>query len=174
MSSSPQAAGNAVISCIDPAHMKYELNPLDWQWVVKIGWCLLTKQDMGRFEEMCKEGLLGPGDYGLFEDWLAIDGLREAYNHIRDGLVLEGEFQEMNDEEIFYDNGPYQACVHGFFLAYHQVVAYCWCLLFCPTELEHCCEFEVSLVRAMFLARLFIFFVLMERNFSIGTRIRQV
>jgi hypothetical protein len=42
---------------------------------------------MGRFEEMCKEGLLGPGDYGLFKDWLAIDGLREAYIRIRDGLV---------------------------------------------------------------------------------------
>jgi hypothetical protein len=49
---------------------------------------------------------LGPGDYGLFEDWLAIDGSREVYIHIRDGLVLEGEIQEMNNEEIFYDNGP--------------------------------------------------------------------
>ncbi len=36
---------------------------------------------------MCKEGLLGPRDYGLFKDWSAIDGLREAYIHIRDGLV---------------------------------------------------------------------------------------
>jgi hypothetical protein len=64
----PQAAGNAVISCIDAAHTKYESNLLDWQQVVEIGWCLLTKQDMGRFEEMCMKGLLGPGDYGLFED----------------------------------------------------------------------------------------------------------
>ncbi len=54
------------------------------------------KQDMGRFEEMCKEGLLGPGEYGLFENWSALDGLREAYVRIRDGLVLEGEIQIMN------------------------------------------------------------------------------
>ncbi len=58
--------------------MKYESNLLDWQRVVEIGWCLLTKQDMGRFKEMCEEGLLGPRDYGLFEDWLAIDGSREG------------------------------------------------------------------------------------------------
>jgi hypothetical protein len=56
---------------------------------------------------MCEEGLLGPGDYGLFEDWSAIDGSREAYICIRDGLVSEGEIQEMNNEENFYDNGPY-------------------------------------------------------------------
>ncbi len=85
MSSLPQATGNALISCIHEAHTKYESNLLDWQRVVEIGWHLLTKQDMGRFEEMCKEGLLG------FEDWLAIDGSREAYIRIRDGLVLEGE-----------------------------------------------------------------------------------
>jgi hypothetical protein len=90
------------------------LNLLDWQWVVKIDWCLLMKQDIGRFKEMCKEGLLGPRESGLFEDWSAIDGSREAYIRIRDGLVLEGEIQEMNDEENFYDNGPYQARVHGF------------------------------------------------------------
>jgi hypothetical protein len=24
--------------------------------------------DMGRFKEMCKEGLLGPEDYGLYKD----------------------------------------------------------------------------------------------------------
>ncbi len=132
------------------------------------------KQDMGRFEEMCKEGLLGPRDYGLFEDWLTIDGLREAYIRIRDGLVSEGEIQVMNNEENIYNNGPYQARVCGFFLAYHQVVTYHWWLSFCPMELEHYCKFEVSLVRVMYLACSFIFFVLMERNFSIGTCIRQV
>ncbi len=58
----PQAVGNAVISCICMAHIKYESNPVDWQWVVENGWCLLTKQDMERFEEMCKDGLLGPAD----------------------------------------------------------------------------------------------------------------
>jgi hypothetical protein len=53
----PQAAENAVISCICAAHTKYESNPVDWQRVVEIGWRLLTKQDMERFEEMCKDGL---------------------------------------------------------------------------------------------------------------------
>ncbi len=86
---------------------------------------------------------------------------------------MKGEIQEMNDEEIFFDKGPYQARVRGFFLAYHQVVAYHWWLLFRPAKFEHYCKFEVSLVRVMYLARLFIFLVLMERNFSIGTRIRQ-
>ncbi len=129
---------------------------------------------MGRFKEMCKEGLLGPGDYGLFKDWSSIDGSREAYIHIRDGLVLEGDIQKMNNEENFYNNGPYQARVHGFFLAYHQVVAYPWWLLFCPMELECYSESEVSLVRVMYLACSFIFFVLMERNFRVDTHIRQV
>ena len=111
MPSLPQAVGNAVISCIHAAHAKYELNPLDWQGVVEIGWCLLTRQDMERFQEMCKDGLLGPGDYGIFEDWLAIDGLRDGYIRIRDGLVLEGEVQEMDDKENFYNKGPYKARV---------------------------------------------------------------
>jgi hypothetical protein len=79
----------------------------------------------------------------------------------------------MNDEENFYNKGPYQARVGGFFLAYHQVVAYPWWLSFRPVELEHYCEFEVSLVRVMYLAHLFIFLVLTERNFSIGMCIRQ-
>jgi hypothetical protein len=68
ISSLPQATGNAVITCIHAAHKKYESNLLDWQRVVEIGWRLLMKQDMERFEEMCEDGLLGPGDYGLFED----------------------------------------------------------------------------------------------------------
>jgi hypothetical protein len=140
----PQAAGNAVISCICAAHKKYELNLADWQRVIEIGWRLLTKQVMERFEQMCKDGLLGPGDYGLFEDWLDINRSRDGYIRIRDGLVLVGEVQEMNDEEIFYHNGPYQARVHEFFFAYHQVVAYHWWLLFHLMELEHYCKFEVS------------------------------
>jgi hypothetical protein len=98
--------GNAVVSCIHAAHKNYESNPLDWQRVIEISWHLLTKQDMGRFEEMCKDGLLGPGDYGLFKDWLAIDRWRETYICIRDGLVLEGEVQEMEDVENFLNKGP--------------------------------------------------------------------
>jgi hypothetical protein len=30
---------------------------------------------------------------------------------------MEGEVQEMEDKENFYDEGLYQACVCGFFLA---------------------------------------------------------
>jgi hypothetical protein len=73
---------------------------------------------------MCKDGLLGQGDYGIFEDWSVIDRSRDGYICIRDGLVSEGEIQEMDDKENFSNKGPYQARVHGFFLAYHQVVAY--------------------------------------------------
>jgi hypothetical protein len=63
----PQAMGNAVISCMHAAHTKYESNPLDWQQVVEIGYRLFMRQDMERFQEMCKDGLLGQGDYGIFE-----------------------------------------------------------------------------------------------------------
>jgi hypothetical protein len=129
---------------------------------------------MVRFQEMCEDGLLGPGDYGIFKDWSGIDKLRDGYIRIRDGLVSEGEIQEMNDKENFYNEGPYKARVCGFFLAYHQVVAYLWWLLFRPTKLKRYCKFEVSLVRVTYFACSFIFFVLMERNFSIGTCIRQV
>ncbi len=115
----PQATGNTVISCIHAAHTKYESNPLDWQRVVEINYCLFTWQDMVRFQEMCEDGLLGPGDYGIFEDWSDIDRSRDGYIRIRDGLVLEGEKQEMNNKENFYDEGPYQARVRGFFLAWH-------------------------------------------------------
>ncbi len=108
----PQAAGNAVISCICAAHTKYESNPADWQQVIEISWHLLTKQDMERFEEMCKDGLLGPGDYGLFDDWSDINRLRDGYIHIRNGLVLVGEVQEMNNEENFYHAGPYGVDSH--------------------------------------------------------------
>jgi hypothetical protein len=101
----PQAMGNAVTSCIHTAHTKYESNPLDWQRVVEIGYRLFTRQDMVRFQEMCEDGLLGPGDYGIFEDWSAIDRSRDGYIHIRDGLVSEGEIQEMNDKEIFLQQG---------------------------------------------------------------------
>jgi hypothetical protein len=169
----PQATGNAVISCIHGAHTKYESNPVDWQRVIEISYCLLTKQDMGRFKEMCEDGLWGPEDYGIFEDWSGINKSRDGYICIRDGLVLEGEIQEMNNEENFYDEGPYQARVSGFFLAYHQVVAYRWWLSFRPTEIEHYHEFEVSLVRVMYIACLLISFVLTERSFRVGTCIRQ-
>jgi hypothetical protein len=64
----PQVAGNAVISCIHVAHTKCELNLPDWQCVVDIGSRLFTRQDMVRFQEMCKDGPLGPGDYEIFED----------------------------------------------------------------------------------------------------------
>jgi hypothetical protein len=108
------------------------------------GWRLLTKQDMRKLKNLCVNGLLVPGDYGIFEDWSDINKSQEKYIRIKDGLISEGEVQDMNDEENFYDEGPYEERVRGFFLAYHQVVAYhCW-LLFCPADLERFCEFEVS------------------------------
>jgi hypothetical protein len=61
MSSLPQAMGNAFISCIHVVHTKYELNLLDWQRIVEIGWRLLTRQDMERFQEMCEDWLWGQG-----------------------------------------------------------------------------------------------------------------
>jgi hypothetical protein len=98
---------------------------------------LLMKQDMRKFKNLCKDGLLGTGDYRTFEDWSAINKLQEKYIRIKDGLISEGEVQDMKGEEIFYNEGPYEERVHGFFLAYHQVVAYhCW-LLFRPADLEH-------------------------------------
>jgi hypothetical protein len=87
----PQAAGNAVISCICMAHMKYESNPSDWQRVAEIGYHLFMRQDMVRFQEMCEDGLLEPGHYGIFEDWLDINRLQDGYICSRDGLVSEGE-----------------------------------------------------------------------------------
>jgi hypothetical protein len=131
------------------------------------------KQDMERFEERWEDGHFGPGDYVIFKDWLAINRSRDGYIRIRDSLVLEGEIQEMNNEENFYDKEPYKAHVCAFFLAYHQVCTYHWWLSFCPMYLERYCEFEVSLVRVMFYACLLISFVLMDRNFSFGARIRQ-
>ncbi len=73
-----------------------------------------------------------------------IDKLQERHIRIKDGLVSEGDVQEMNDEENYYDEGPYEERVRGFFLAYHQVVAYHRWLSFCLANLEHFCEFEVS------------------------------
>ncbi len=169
----PQAAGNAVISRICAAHTKYELNPIDWQPVVEIGYCLFMRQDMVRFQKMCEDGIFRLGDYGIFEDWLDIDRSQDGYIRIRDGLVLEGEIKEMNNEENFYNEGPYQACVHGFVLAHHQVAAYHWWLSFCLMVLERYLEVEVIVVRVMYLACLFMFLILMEINFSIGTCLRQ-
>ncbi len=108
------------------------------------GWRLLAKRDMRKFKNMCKGGLLGPGDYGIFEDWSAINKSQEKYIRIKDGLISEGEVQDMNDEENFYDEGPYEERIRGFFLAYHQVVAYHRWLSFRPADLERFCEFEVS------------------------------
>jgi hypothetical protein len=173
MPSLPQAMGNALISCIHAAHTKYESNPLDWQQVVEIGWHLLTKQDMERFEDVCKNVLSGPGDYVIFGDWSAIGRLRDGYIRIRHGLVSEGEVQEINNEENFYDKEPYKARVCAFFLEYHQVCAYHWWLLFHPTDLEHHCKFKVSLVRVICFAHSLISFLLMDRNFGFGTHIRQ-
>ncbi len=108
------------------------------------GWRLLTKWNMRKFKNLCKDSLLGPRDYVIFVDWSAINKSQEKYIRIKDGLILEGEVQELNDKEIFYTEGPYEERIRGFFLAYHQVVAYhCW-LSSHPADLEHFGEFEVS------------------------------
>jgi hypothetical protein len=98
-----QAAGNVIISCVQAAHEKYQSNPPDWQDVIVRGWRLLTKWDMRKFKNICKGGLLGPGDYGIFKDWSAINKSQEKYIRIKDGLISEGEVQDMNDKENFYD-----------------------------------------------------------------------
>ncbi len=72
------------------------------------------KQDMRKFKNLCKDGLLGPGDYGIFEDWSAINKFQEKYIRIKDRLISEGEVQDMNVEENFYDEGPYKELVRGF------------------------------------------------------------
>jgi hypothetical protein len=100
-----QAAGNVIISCVQAAHERYQLNPPDWQDIIVRGWHLLTKRDMHKFKNLCEDGLLGPGDYGIFEDWSAINKLQEKYIRIKDELISEGEVQDMNDKEIFTTRG---------------------------------------------------------------------
>ncbi len=75
---------------------------------------LLTKQDMHRFKKLCEGGHLIPEDYRIYEDWSSINKSRERYIRIKDGLLLEGEVQDMNDEENFYDKEPYEELVCGF------------------------------------------------------------
>jgi hypothetical protein len=137
---------------------------MDWQWVIEIGWRLLTKADIKRFEQMCEVRFLGPSNYGIFEDWPAINRSRDGYFRIKDRLPLDGKIQEMEDKENHYDEEPYKARVHAFFLAYHKICAYCWWLSFYPMDLEHYRKFEVSLEWAMFYAHLLISFVLMDKK----------
>jgi hypothetical protein len=71
---------------------------------------------MRKFKNLCKDGLLGPGDYGIFEDWSAIDKSQDKYICIKDGLVSEGEIQEMNEEETFLRRGAIRGTRLRFFL----------------------------------------------------------
>ncbi len=103
---------------------------------------------MHRFKKLYKDGDLIPQDYRIYEDWSSINKSRERYIRIKDGLLSEGEVQDMNNEENFYDEEPYEKRVHGFFLAYHQVVAYQRWLYCRPADLERFCEFEVSFFSA--------------------------
>jgi hypothetical protein len=80
-----QAAENVIISCVQAAHEKYQSNHPDWQDVIVRGWCLLTKWDMRKFKNLCKDGLLGPGDYMIFEDWSAINKLQKYTSASRTG-----------------------------------------------------------------------------------------
>ncbi len=93
--------------------------------------------------------------------------MRDRYIRIRDGLVLVGEVQEMNDKENFYHDWPYQARVRGFFLAYHHVVAYHQWLSFHPVDLERYHEFEVSLEWVTFIALLLVFFLSNGQKFQL-------
>ncbi len=122
MSILPQAMGNALISCIHAAHEKYESNAVNWQRVVEIGWLLLTRQDMERFKQMCENGLLGQSNYVIFEDWLVIDRSRDGYLRIKDGLVLEGEVQEMEDEERFF---MMRSCTRSVFMHFSWPTTRC-------------------------------------------------
>ncbi len=54
----------------------------------------------------------------------------------------------MNNKENFYDEEPYKERVRGFFLAYHQVVAYQRWLYCRSADLERFCDFEVSFFSA--------------------------
>jgi hypothetical protein len=105
---------------------------------------LLTKRDMHRFKKLCEGGHLIPEDYRIYEDWSSINKSWERYIRIKDGLLLKGEVQDMNNKVNFYDEEPYEERVRRFFLAYHQVVAYQRWLSFRPADLERFCEFEVS------------------------------
>jgi hypothetical protein len=137
---------------------------MDWQMVIETSQRLLPRADMERFEQMCDDGLLGPSNYRIFEDWLAIDRSRDGYLRIKDGVVTEGEIQEMEDKENHYDKEPDKARVHAFFLAYHEMRAYHWWLSFRPMDLERYCKFEVSLERVMFYDHLLISFILMDKK----------
>jgi hypothetical protein len=116
MSPLPQITGNALIICIHAAHIKYESNALNWPMVIETSWRLLTRADMERFEQKCEDGLQGPSNYGIFEDWSAINRSRDGYLYIKDGLVTEGEIQETEDKKNHYDKEPYKAHVHAFFI----------------------------------------------------------
>ncbi len=73
----------------------------------------------------------------------------------------------MGNKENYYNKEPYKAHVHAIFLAYHQVLTYCWWLLFRPTDLERYGKFEVSLERVMFIAHSLTSSILMERNLAL-------
>ena len=93
MSTLPQTTGNALINCINAVYTKHESNVMDWQRDVEIGWRLLTRQDMERFKQMCEDGLLGPSNYGIFKDWLAINRSRDGYLRIRTGWFWRERFR---------------------------------------------------------------------------------
>ncbi len=68
---------------------------------------------------------------------------------------------------------PYKARVYAFFSGIPPGAHLSLVALFRPTDLKRYRKFEVSLERVMFFARLLLSFILMDRNFSSGTGIRQ-
>jgi hypothetical protein len=99
---------------------------------------------MRKFKILCKDGLLGPEDYRIFEDWSATNKLRERYMRIKDGLILEGKVQEMNNEEIFLMRGRRKNAFAVFSWRTTRWLPINTGSHFCPADLEHFCEFEVS------------------------------
>ncbi len=79
------------------------------------------KQDMHRFKKLCKDGHLIPEDYRIYKDWSSINKSRERYIRIKNGLLSEGEVQDMNDEENFYDKEPYEERVCAFFFFWRTI-----------------------------------------------------
>jgi hypothetical protein len=67
---------------------------------------------------------------------------------IKDGLILEGKVQEMNDEEIFLMRGHRKNAFAVFSWRTIRWLPINTGSHFCPADLEHFCEFEVSFFSA--------------------------
>jgi hypothetical protein len=80
----------------------------------------------------------------IYEEWEELTRARPRYISIMDGLIMEDNEREMNDKENPYDNKVDKDRSQAFFLAYHQLMAYHCCLLFCLEVAALFWRFEVS------------------------------